>query len=146
MHLRKELLGVDELHPYDLYVPLVAEAQTQMNYSDACQQVIDSVSLLGDAYQQALRKGLLENRWVDPFENQRKRSGAYSSGCYDSMPYILMNYHGTLNDVLTLAHEAGHSMHSYLSRKNQPYIYADYPIFVAEVASTFNEQLLLKIC
>lgn len=144
VHLRKELLGVDELHPYDLYVPLVAEAQTQMNYSDACQQVIDSVSMLGDAYQQALRKGLLENCWVDPFENQRKRSGAYSSGCYDSMPYILMNYHGTLNDVLTLAHEAGHSMHSYLSRKNQPYIYADYPIFVAEVASTFNEQLLLK--
>jgi len=142
--LRKELLGVEELHPYDLYVSLVPEAQTQMNYSDACQLVIDSVRLLGDDYQQALRKGLLESRWVDPFENQRKRSGAYSSGCYDSMPYILMNYHGTLNDVLTLAHEAGHSMHSYLSRQNQSYVYADYPIFVAEVASTFNEQLLLK--
>jgi len=144
MHLRKEVLGIEELHSYDLYVPLVPEAQTRMDFGDACQQVIDSVALLGDAYQEALQKGLLENRWVDPFENQRKRSGAYSSGCYDSMPYILMNYHGTLNDVLTLAHEAGHSMHSYLSRKNQSYLYADYPIFVAEVASTFNEQLLLK--
>jgi len=144
MHLRKELLQLDELHPYDLYVPLVEEATTQMTFSDACQQVIDSVGLLGPNYQAALKKGLLEDRWVDPYENVRKRSGAYSSGCYDSMPYILMNYHGTLNDVLTLAHEAGHSMHSFLSRKNQSYVYADYPIFVAEVASTFNEQLLLK--
>jgi oligoendopeptidase F len=144
VHLRKELLGVDELHPYDLYVPLVQEAQTQMDFSDACHLVIDSVAPLGGAYQQALRKGLLEDRWVDPFENLHKRSGAYSSGCYDSMPYILMNYHGTLNDVLTLAHEAGHSMHSWLSRKKQSYVYSSYPIFVAEVASTFNEQLLLK--
>jgi len=84
----------------------------------------------------------MEDRWVDPFENAKKRSGAYSSGCYDSMPYILMNFHGTLYDTMTLAHEAGHSMHSFLSRESQPYIYAQYPIFVAEVASTFNEQLL----
>jgi oligoendopeptidase F len=102
------------------------------------------VAPLGQKYQAALKKGLIEDRWVDVYENARKRSGAYSSGCYDSMPYILMNFHSTLNDVLTLAHEAGHSMHSYLSRQNQPYIYSQYPIFVAEVASTFNEQLLLK--
>ncbi|MBF8262546.1 MAG: Oligoendopeptidase [Parachlamydiales bacterium] len=144
MHLRKELLGLDELHPYDLHVPLVEEVQTQMKYMDACRQVIDSVSLLGMAYRNDLEKGLEKSRWVDPFENKNKRSGAYSSGCYDSMPYILMNYHGTLNDVLTLAHEAGHSMHSFLSRKHQSYVNSQYPIFVAEVASTFNEQLLLQ--
>jgi oligoendopeptidase F len=144
IHFRKEKLGLDELHPYDLYIPLVEETQKQTEYHEACQTVIQSVALLGDSYSSVLKTGLLDKRWVDPFENQRKRSGAYSGGCYDSMPYILMNYHGTLNDVLTLAHEAGHSMHSYLSRKNQPYIYADYPIFVAEVASTFNEQLLLN--
>lgn len=144
MRLRKERLGLDELHPYDLYVPIVDEIQTETSYPDACQQVVDSVAPLGNDYRQALQKGLMEQGWVDPYENQRKRSGAYSNGCYDSVPYILLNYHGTLNDVLTLAHEAGHSMQSYLSRKNQPYVYAEYPIFVAEVASTFNEQLLLK--
>ncbi len=145
MHFRKELLGVDELHPYDLHIPLVEETQIKMSFSDARQTVIDSVAPLGRDYQEALKTGLTQQGWVDPYENQRKRSGAYSGGCYDSVPYILMNYHGTLNDVLTLAHEAGHSMHSYLSRRNQTYVYADYPIFVAEVASTFNEQLLLKI-
>ena len=145
IHLRKELLGLDEIHPYDLYVPLVEETQMTMNFAESCQVVVDSVAPLGTAYQEALKKGLMEQGWVDPFENQRKRGGAYSDGCYDSLPYILMNFHGTLNDVLTLAHEAGHSMHSYLSRRNQTYVYADYPIFVAEVASTFNEQLLLKI-
>jgi len=145
IQLRKQLLHIDELHPYDLYIPLVDDQQTETSYQDACRLVIDSVAPLGQSYQKTLEGGLLVSRWVDPIETQRKRSGAYSSGCFDSMPYILMNYHGTLNDVLTLAHEAGHSMHSYLSRKNQPYVYADYPIFVAEVASTFNEQLLLKL-
>lgn len=145
VRLRKELLGLDELHPYDLHIPLVQEVQTKVGFQEACQWVIQSVAPLGESYMKALKKGLLEDRWVDPFENQCKRSGAYSSGCYDSMPYILMNYHGTLNDVLTLAHEAGHSMHSYLSRQTQSYVYADYPIFVAEVASTFNEQMLLKL-
>ncbi len=116
----------------------------ELNYPEACEAVVESVAPLGTDYQNALKKGLLEESWVDVYENARKRSGAYSSGCYDSMPYILMNYQGTLNDVLTLAHEAGHSMHSFLSRRNQPYIYSQYPIFVAEVASTFNEQLLLK--
>jgi oligoendopeptidase F len=142
--LRKKVLNLDEIHMYDLYVPLVSDAEAHMEYDEGRKAVIASVEPLGTKYQAALAKGLTEDRWVDAFENIRKRSGAYSSGCYDSMPYILMNYHGTLNDVLTLAHEAGHSMHSLLSRSNQPYIYAQYPIFVAEVASTFNEQLLLK--
>lgn len=141
--LRKQLLKLPEIHMYDLHVPLVEEAEIKMNYEEAKQAVVASVAPLGPKYQHALEQGLLKDRWVDPFENMRKRSGAYSSGCYDSMPYILMNYHGTLNDVLTLAHEAGHSMHSLLSRTHQPYIYSQYPIFVAEVASTFNEQLLL---
>ncbi len=142
--LRKQMLKVPEIHVYDLYVPLVEEMETNLDYAEACNAVIESVAPLGPEYQKSLQKGLLQDRWVDVYENSRKRSGAYSSGCYDSMPYILMNYQGTLNDVLTLAHEAGHSMHSFLSRHNQPYIYSQYPIFVAEVASTFNEQLLLK--
>jgi oligoendopeptidase F len=144
LKLRKKVLGLSELHYYDLMIPLVEETTTTMNYSGACQAVIESVAPLGASYQADLKQGLLEDRWVDAYETARKRSGAYSSGCYDSMPYILMNFHGTLNDVLTLAHEAGHSMHSLLSRRNQSYVYSQYPIFVAEVASTFNEQLLLK--
>lgn len=140
---RKKVLKVDELHLYDLSCPLVEQVDLKLTWEEACEAVIASVAPLGAEYTEALRKGLLEDRWVDPFENIAKRSGAYSSGCYDSMPYILMNFHGTLNDTMTLAHEAGHSMHSYLSRKNQPYIYAQYPIFVAEIASTFNEQLLM---
>lgn len=143
INLRKKHLKVDQLHVYDLYAPLVDDLELKYTYEEACEAVIESVALLGQSYQSALKEGLTNRRWVDPFENKRKRSGAYSSGCYDSMPYILMNYHGSLNDVLTLAHEAGHSMHSYLSRKNQSYHEAQYPIFVAEVASTFNEQLLL---
>jgi oligoendopeptidase F len=144
IRLRKEILALPELHFYDLAVPLVEEVQISMNYGEACQAVIDSVAPLGLTYQEDLKRGLLEERWVDVYETNRKRSGAYSSGCYDSMPYILMNYQGTLNDVLTLAHEAGHSMHSLLSRRHQSYVYSKYPIFVAEVASTFNEQLLLE--
>jgi len=142
--IRKKIMKLEEMHLYDLYAPLVEEIDLKWSYEEACDLVIDSVAPLGDEYQSVLRKGLLEDRWVDPFENARKRSGAYSSGCYDSMPYILMNFHGSLNDVLTLAHEAGHSMHSYLSRENQSYQDSQYPIFVAEVASTFNEQLLLQ--
>ncbi|MBS0625926.1 MAG: oligoendopeptidase F [Verrucomicrobia bacterium] len=144
LKLRKDAMGLSEIHAYDLYVSLVPESQIAMPYADACKAVIESVAPLGAQYQEVLKEGLDKNRWVDVYENPRKRSGAYSSGCYDSMPYILMNYHGTLKDVFTLAHEAGHSMHSFLSRKNQPYVYSHYPIFVAEVASTFNEQLLLN--
>lgn len=142
--LRKEVLGLSELHLYDLSFSLVPDVDITMDYDEAEKCVIESVGLLGPEYQETLKEGLLKQRWVDRFENARKRSGAYSSGCYDSMPYILMNYQGTLSDILTLAHEAGHSMHSFLSKENQPYQYAQYPIFVAEVASTFNEELLMR--
>lgn len=145
MSLRKKLLGLQELRVYDLYIPLVDEVDFQLQYEKGKDLVLEAVQPLGSAYQKILQKGLNEERWVDIYENLRKRSGAYSSGCFDSMPYILMNYHGNLNDVFTLAHEAGHSMHSYLSRQHQLYPYSQYPIFVAEVASTFNEQLLLRL-
>ncbi len=143
--LRKKILGVSELHLYDLYVPLVPSKEIKMDYSQAEQLVIDSVAPLGTDYQSNLRQGLLEERWVDRFENKNKRSGAYSSGCFDSYPYILLNFKGILRDTFTLAHEAGHSMHSHLSRTHQPYHYSHYPIFVAEVASTFNEELLMHL-
>ncbi len=144
MHLRKEMMGLDKLHLFDLHVPLVKQVDMGMPYEEAVKVILDSVALLGEDYQNALKKGLTQERWVDRYENMRKRSGAYSSGCYDSMPYILMNYHGTFNDVMTLSHEAGHSMHSLLSRRCQPYQYSQYSIFVAEVASTFHEELLLR--
>ncbi len=143
--LRKKILKLDELHFYDLYVPLVPEVEIKMSYREAEEIVIDSVAPLGEEYQEILKNGLKQDRWVDRYENQNKRSGAYSSGCFDSMPYILMNYKGILKDVFTLAHEAGHSMHSYWSHRSQPYHYSDYPIFLAEVASTFNEELLSQL-
>lgn len=145
MNLRKKILGVDTLHLYDTYVPLVKNVDMKMSYKEAEEVVIESVAPLGSEYQNILRKGLLTDRWVDRYENKSKRSGAYSSGCYDSMPYILMNYKNIIKDVFTLAHEAGHSMHSFLSHKNQPYQYGDYSIFLAEVASTFNEELLMHL-
>jgi oligoendopeptidase F len=144
MRLRKRALGVDELELYDMHVPLVSENGDEIPYDAGAEDVIASVTPLGAEYQETLRRGMNEERWVDRYENVGKRSGAYSSGCYDSHPYILMNYHGLPRDVFTLAHEAGHSMHSYLSREAQPYHYASYPIFVAEVASTFNEELLMR--
>jgi oligoendopeptidase F len=144
MKLRKKVMGLDQLHLYDLHVPLVKAVEMGMSYEDATRAIIESVAVLGEDYQRALNQGLTQDRWVDRYENARKRSGAYSSGCYDSMPYILMNYHGTFNDAMTLTHEAGHSMHSFLSRRNQPYHYSQYSIFVAEVASTFHEELLLR--
>ncbi len=143
MKLRKKVLGLKEMHLYDAYVPLVDSFDMKLSYKEGEELVIDSVAPLGSEYQEALKTGLKTGRWVDRYENLNKRSGAYSSGCYDSMPYILMNYKGILRDVFTLAHEAGHSMHSLLSRKTQPYHYSDYTIFVAEVASTFNEELLM---
>ncbi|MEX1012674.1 MAG: oligoendopeptidase F [Waddliaceae bacterium] len=144
MRLRKRLMGLDELHLYDLSTPLCKEPKANIPYEEAVDLVVQSVGPLGSEYQGILEKGLKKDRWVDRFENQNKRSGAYSSGCYDSMPYMLMNYNGTIRDVFTLAHEAGHSMHSYYSNHEQPYQYANYPIFLAEIASTFNEDLLTR--
>ncbi len=144
LFLRKRLLGYSEIHPYDLSVPLVEEVDITISYEDAVSAIIESVAPLGVEYQEILRKGLTEEGWVDRYENKKKRSGAYSSGCYTSNPYILLNYHGTFNDAMTLAHEAGHSMHSYFSKKNQKYQDHQYPIFLAEVASTFHEELLFQ--
>lgn len=145
IELRRRVLGVDKLHLYDMYVPLIQEIEMKIPYEEAEDLIIQSVAPLGADYQNLLRKGLKDQRWVDRYENKNKRSGAYSSGCYGSMPYILMNYKELLRDAFTLAHEAGHSMHSYFSRTYQPYHYSDYPIFLAEVASTFNEDLLTHL-
>jgi oligoendopeptidase F len=142
--LRAKVLGLDKFHLYDSYAPLIDGVDIEIPYQEAVDLVIASVAPLGKDYQETLAKGLTEERWVDRYENKHKRSGAYSSGCYDSPPYILMNYKGSYKDLFTLAHEAGHSMHSYLSKNRQPYPLADYPIFLAEVASTFNEELLFQ--
>jgi oligoendopeptidase F len=139
--LRKEALDLDELHYWDMGVPLIQDVEWKFTFEEACEIVIASVAPLGKEYQEILRKGLLEDRWVDVYENKGKRSGAYSGGSYDSMPYILLNFHGTLQDLMTLSHEAGHSMHTYLSNKNQKWHEARYPIFLAEIASTVHEQL-----
>lgn len=143
--LREKVLGIGQLHLYDMYVPLTDQVNIKMSYQEAEETIIESVAPLGSAYQNLLKEGLQKQRWVDRYENQNKRSGAYSSGSYDSMPYILMNYKELLRDVFTLAHEAGHSMHSLLTHQNQPYQYGNYPIFLAEVASTFNEDLLIRL-
>jgi len=139
--MRKEILGVKELHYFDLMVPLVKDCDKQFSYEEGVDIFLESVSLLGNEYVERLRDGLKKSRWVDVFENKGKRSGAYSSGSYDTMPYILLNYQGTITDLLTLSHEAGHSMHSLYSNLGQPYHYAHYPIFLAEIASTFHERL-----
>lgn len=143
--LRKKVLKLDKVHFYDIYVPLAKKVDWKMNYNDAKKIVLESVKPLGNSYFELLQKGLNENRWVDVYEVKGKRSGAYSSGCYDSYPYILLNYEGELNDVITLAHEAGHSMHTKLANNSQTYVNSRYPIFLAEIASTFNEQLLLDL-
>jgi oligoendopeptidase F len=140
--LRKKILGLDDIHLFDMMVPLTPSLDMKVEYPDAEKLLIDAFKPLGSDYTSAIEKGLKSDRWVDRYENKNKRSGAYSSGCYDTDPYILMNYKNLMRDVFTLAHEAGHSMHSLLTRKTQPYHYGDYPIFLAEVASTFNEELL----
>jgi len=143
IELRKRILGVDELHMYDLFTPLVKEVKMDMPYDNAKQLMVDSFSPLGENYQSIVQEGL-NNRWVDVMENKGKRSGAYSSGTYGTNPYILMNWQDNVNNLFTLAHEFGHSIHSYYTRENQPYPYASYSIFVAEVASTCNEELLFE--
>lgn len=143
--LRKKALKLDKAEIFDTYVPLTNSVKIKHSYENAVDIIIKSLKPLGDDYCSILASGLTTERWVDVLENKGKRSGAYSSGCYDSYPYILMNYkEEDLNSVYTLTHEAGHSMHSYYSRKHQNYQDHNYTIFVAEVASTFNEQLLSK--
>ncbi len=143
--LRKRVLELDTLHIYDTHVTLVKDCQWNMPFEEAVDEITTALQPLGGEYGATVRQGLLDDRWVDRYENSGKRSGAYSSGCYDSNPFILMNYvDDNINSVYTLAHEAGHSMHSHFSKANQPYLYADYTIFVAEVASTFNEALLTR--
>ena len=141
--VRKEKLGVEELHMYDLYVPMVGEADKKIPYEEAKKIVFNGLAPLGKDYQELLQKGFTEG-WIDVYENEGKRSGAYSWGAYGTHPYVLMNYQDNLNNVFTLAHEMGHALHSYHSDKTQDYIYAGYKIFVAEVASTCNEALLIR--
>lgn len=139
--LRKNILKLDELRMYDLYVPMVEDVEFKFTYEEARDMLLEALSVLGEDYVERLKEAF-SNRWIDVLENEGKRSGAYSSGCYTTNPYILLNWQETLDNVYTLAHELGHSLHSYYSRKNQAYIYGDYSIFVAEVASTTNENLL----
>jgi oligoendopeptidase F len=143
-NFRKKALGLSELHFYDTYVPIIEDVNFHMPYEEAVNVAVTAMAPLGKEYCHVLEQGLLGG-WVDRYENRGKRSGAYSSGCYDSPPYILLNYdEHNLNSLYTLIHEAGHSMHSYYARKYQPYVDHDYTIFVAEVASTFNENLLTR--
>ncbi|MDF2910387.1 MAG: pepF [Sporolactobacillus laevolacticus] len=139
--MRKKALGVDELHMYDLYAPLVPNAKIEVTYGEAKEIVLKALAPLGEDYLDVIKDGF-EKRWIDVRETQNKRSGAYSGGSYGTMPYVLLNWQDNVNGVFTLAHELGHSMHSYYSRTCQPYPYSDYSIFVAEVASTCNEALL----
>lgn len=142
VRLRKKLLGVDELHFYDVYTPLMAEVDRRIPYAEAKQTVYDALAPLGKEYQAILKEGF-ENRWIDVYQNQGKRSGAYSAGA-KVHPFVLLNYTGTLDSQFTLAHEMGHAIHSYLSNRTQNPIDSDYVIFVAEVASTCNEALLMQ--
>ncbi|WP_128225440.1 oligoendopeptidase F [Halobacteriaceae bacterium SHR40] len=139
--LKRKAAGGDELQMWDLYIPLVEGESPEVTYEDACEYVTDAVAPLGEEYQSRLAEGL-DSRWVDVYETPGKQSGAYSGGTYDSQPYILMNYQDDVSSMYTLAHELGHSMHSELASESQPYVYADYTIFIAEIASTVNETLL----
>ena len=141
--LRKRVLGVDELKMYDIYVPLVQLPKKDIPYEEALKMMQEGLAPLGEEYLAQVDRGTKEG-WIDVYENQGKTSGAYSFGSYSSMPYILLNYTDTLKDVFTIVHEMGHSMHSYYTRKTQPYTYGDHSIFTAEVASTVNESLLMQ--
>ena len=143
MQVRKEMLGFDEMHMYDIYPSLVEDADLKLSYEEAFELVLKGLAPLGEEYLSLLRKGRDEG-WIDVCETEGKRSGAYSIGIYGYHPYVLLNYQKTTHDVFTIAHELGHSLHSYFSNLNQPFVKSDYKIFVAEVASTVNEVLLLK--
>ncbi len=142
LKLRRKALKLDELHMYDLYVPIVEEPPKQIGYEKALEMVKEGLAPMGDCYVQDLENAF-KSGWVDVFENQGKTSGAYSWGTHLTHPYVLLNYQGTINDVFTIAHEMGHALHSYYTNRTQPYIYSEYKIFVAEVASTVNESLLM---
>lgn len=141
--LRKKLLGVDELHMYDVYTPIVADAASEISYDEAKETVLEALQVLGDDYVELLKEGF-NNRWIDVYENEGKRGGAYSSGNSRPHPYVLLNHKDNLDSMFTLAHEMGHALHSYHSTKYQPVCTSDYVIFVAEVASTCNEILLMR--
>lgn len=143
LDLRRRALGVEKLHLYDIYTPLANERPREISYPEAIEMVLQALQPLGEDYVNTARRAFSEG-WVDVAENQGKTSGAYSSGVWGSKPFILLNWQGNLNSVFTLAHELGHSMHSWYSHQNQPYVYGEYEIFVAEVASTVNENLLLR--
>lgn len=143
LRLRKKALKLDELHMYDLYVPIVEQPKRHILLEDALDMVEKGLQPLGEEYLGYLKQGF-SSGWIDVFENEGKTSGAYSWGSYKTHPYVLLNYQGTINDVFTLAHEMGHALHSFYTNKTQPYIYSEYKIFVAEVASTVNENLLMK--
>ncbi|MDF2868470.1 MAG: yjbG [Anaerocolumna sp.] len=141
--LRKKLMGVDELHMYDLYTPIIKDVDTKYSFEEAKKLVVEGLKPLGERYRKVLLEGF-SDRWIDIYENEGKRSGAYSWGAYGTHPYVLLNYNGSLDNVFTLAHEMGHALHSYFSDNAQPITYAGYKIFVAEVASTCNEALLME--
>ena len=145
LELRRKKMKLKDIHHYDTYVPILSDLEKKHTWEQATKAVIDSLEPLGDQYCKALHDGLTSARWSDLYPNQGKQSGAFSYGTFDGLPYIMMNYQPTVLDhVFTLAHEAGHSMHSWYSARNQPFQYYNYTIFVAEVASTFNEQLLAR--
>lgn len=141
--LKKDVLGLDELHVYDIYTPLIGESNKKYSFEEAKDYVLNALSILGNDYVSDLRRAF-DDRWIDVYPNEGKRGGAYSSGCYLSNPFVLLNFNGKFNDVSTLAHELGHSMHSYYSKTNNPFIYYSYKIFVAEVASQVNEIILSR--
>ena len=143
VELKKRFLGLEEIHMYDLYVPLTDKFDMKIPYEKAQEIILEALRPLGEEYLNIIKKAFSE-RWIDVYENEGKQGGAYSWGSYDSHPYILMNYHDDLNSLFTLIHELGHSVHSYYSRTSQEYLYSNYKIFVAEVASTLNELLLIN--
>lgn len=142
--VRKRILGIDDMRMYDVHKPLVNPAGLNFTFEEAVDLCIMALEPMGEEYTSILKKGLLEEKWADVYENKSKTSGAYSFGSYDSYPYMLLNFHGDLRDVFTIIHESGHSMHSYYTRRNQPYVYGSHSIFTAEVASTVNETLLIR--